>query len=151
MTPASQAQAIAELKSEVAILGSQLRRRESDGVQAVRGEVAEENRQLRKDADEGVVKAATLARSTRAHAERVAAAASAKQMELEAELGVTKVELRKQSELAEELTKERVVLRLRIATKERMIATRDEKLVVAQETFRLESERLTQQLSESEL
>ena len=151
MTPASQAQAIAELKSEVAILGSQLRRRESDGVQAVRGEVAEENRQLRKDA-EGAVKAAALARSTRAHAERVAAAASAKQMELEAELGVTnKVELRKQSELAEELTKERGVLRIRIATKERMVAMRDEKLVFAQEKFRLESEGLTQQLSESEL
>ena len=149
-TPESQARAIAQLKSEVATLGSQLRRKESDGVQAVRGEVAEETRQLRLDV-EGALKAAALARSTRAHhAERVAAAASAKQAELEAELLAVKAESRQYSERVQELTKERGLLRIRMATKDRMIATREEKLAVAQEYSRLECEALNERISDLE-
>ena len=113
------------------------------------GEIDEETRKLRSDVEEAL-KAAALARSTRAHADRVAVAASAKQAELEAELLAVKAESRQYSERVQELTKERGLLRIRMATKDRMIATREEKLAVAQEYSRLECEALNQQISDLE-
>ena len=148
-TPESQASLVASLKLELGGLRTQLRRKESDLVQAVRAEVFEEVRQLREQSGELVLSAAR-ARAARVHSVKAEEAGRATISRLEKELLDAVAEAHEQRERADEMKEERGVLRLRVAVKERMIAARDDKLNVLKQSSQLELEAVTQQLAESE-
>ena len=148
-TPESQVRMVAELKAEVGQLRSQLRRKESDGIQAVRGEVAEQMRLLREEASEAV-QAAVVAKNARAFALRGKAEFAKQATELGSTLVAVREEARVQKEKLDSVVKDCGALRVRVGVKDRMIAARDEKLKLTLEKSKLELEDSEQKLSEAE-
>lgn len=141
-TPETQARDISRCKAEIGELRTQLKRKECDGVQAVRGEMSEELRLLQERCSEAT-SGARAAKYARAHAEKAASEAQAAKVELEKKLVALQAEAREQLLRIDELQKERGALRLRVAVKQRMVDARDAKLKAAVENSATQLEELT--------
>ena len=148
-TPETQARDISRCKAEIGELRTQLKRKECDGVQAVRGEMSEELRLLQERCSEAT-SGARAAKYARAHAEKAASEAQAAKVELEKKLVALQAEAREQLLRIDELQKERGALRLRVAVKQRMVDARDAKLKAAVENSATELEELTTRLEAAE-
>ena len=129
-TPETQARDMARCKEELQQLRTQLRRKESDGVQAARCDFSEEVRLLREECSVAT-KVAGAAKHARSKADKAAAEALAAKVGLEKELVALQTKARDQMQRIDELVKEQGSLRLRLAVKQRMVDARDAKLDAA--------------------